>query len=278
MPMNVNLTPYLEKMVREKVSSGLYTSASEVIREALRLMDEQDSIRKARIELLRQEILGPEAFDDAFRTYTKRWAFKHPTPADFFRTMEDVGGRRLDWFFREWFIENPHFDQGVDDVSARSKGDTTQYVVAFGNHARGVLPIRARFTFSDGTTTDYNYPAEVWSTNTVRYVRQYTFTGKKVVRIELDPDNRWLTHALRRRLEAERQRRVPAGLRGGCFVGFNLSAHFDQGMAHAAIIPSTQTARRSRTPSASMSSPRPRAMISPRSMTRYWSASDRAKS
>ena len=56
MPMNVNLTPYLEKMVREKVSSGLYTSASEVIREALRLMDEQDSIRKARIDLLQKEI------------------------------------------------------------------------------------------------------------------------------------------------------------------------------------------------------------------------------
>ncbi|NTU53887.1 MAG: type II toxin-antitoxin system ParD family antitoxin [Chlorobiaceae bacterium] len=54
--MNVNLSPYLEKMVREKVSSGLYTSASEVVREALRLMDEQDSIRKAKIELLSQEI------------------------------------------------------------------------------------------------------------------------------------------------------------------------------------------------------------------------------
>ena len=45
-----------------------------------------------------QEILGPAAFDDAFRTYTRRWAFKHPTPVDFFRTMEDVSGRRLDWF------------------------------------------------------------------------------------------------------------------------------------------------------------------------------------
>jgi len=56
MPMNVNLTPYLEKMVRDKVSSGLYTSASEVIREALRLMDEQDSIRKTRLDLLRQDI------------------------------------------------------------------------------------------------------------------------------------------------------------------------------------------------------------------------------
>ncbi len=56
MPMNINLTPSLEKMVRDKVKSGLYTSASEVIREALRLMAEQDSIRQARMDQLRQDI------------------------------------------------------------------------------------------------------------------------------------------------------------------------------------------------------------------------------
>jgi len=56
MPMNVSLTPHLEKMVRGKVNSGLYSSASEVVREALRFMDEQDSIRKARLDLLQQEI------------------------------------------------------------------------------------------------------------------------------------------------------------------------------------------------------------------------------
>ena len=50
------------------------------------------------LQLLRQEIMGPAAFDDAFRAYAERWKFRHPTPADFFRTMEDVGGRRLDWF------------------------------------------------------------------------------------------------------------------------------------------------------------------------------------
>ncbi len=142
------------------------------------------------LQLLRQEILGPEAFDDAFRTYTARWAFKHPTPADFFRTMEDASGRRLDWFWREWFIENPHFDQAFDDVRVNTRGDTTTVDVAYANRARGVLPIRARFTLSDGTTQDFNYPAEVWSTNTVQYRRQYKFAGKKPVKIELDPEHR----------------------------------------------------------------------------------------
>jgi hypothetical protein len=142
------------------------------------------------LQLLRQEILGPDAFDDAFRTYVRRWAFKHPTPADFFRTMEDVSGRRLDWFFREWFVENPHFDQAIDSVSVLMKGDTTNVMVAYANRARGVLPIRSRFTLSDGSTTDYSYPAEVWSTNTVRYMRRYQFVGKRPSKIELDPDKR----------------------------------------------------------------------------------------
>jgi hypothetical protein len=144
------------------------------------------------LQLLRQEILGPEAFDDAFRTYTRRWAFKHPTPTDFFRTMEDVSGRRLDWFWRQWFIENARFDQAIDSVITRQRGDTLDVAVLYGNHQRGVLPIRARFTFSDGSTKDFDYPAEVWSTNTVHYVRQYEFPGKKLAKIELDPDRRLL--------------------------------------------------------------------------------------
>jgi hypothetical protein len=142
------------------------------------------------LNFLRQEILGPEAFDDAFRTYIQRWAFKHPTPEDFYRTMEDAGGRRLDWFWREWFKENPRFDQAIDTVATQQQGDVQNVIVAYGNRARGVLPIHARFTFSDGSTESYDYPAEVWSTNTTRYMRRYSFRGKTLSRIELDPTNR----------------------------------------------------------------------------------------
>jgi hypothetical protein len=142
------------------------------------------------LQQLRQEILGPAAFDDAFRTYVQRWAFKHPSPTDFYRTMEDVSGRRLDWYFREWFLENPHFDPAIDSVVTAQHGDSLLVGVLYGNHARGVEPIRARFTFSDGSTQDFNYPAEVWSTNTRMYAREYAFVGKKLVRIELDPDKR----------------------------------------------------------------------------------------
>jgi hypothetical protein len=142
------------------------------------------------LQLLRQEILGPDAFDDAFRTYIQRWAYRHPTPEDFYRTMEDAGGRRLDWFWREWFKENPHFDQAIDSVMTQQEGNVQNVVVAYGNRARGVLPIHARFTFNDGSTESYDYPAEVWSTNTTRYLRQYSFRGKILSRVELDPNNR----------------------------------------------------------------------------------------
>jgi hypothetical protein len=142
------------------------------------------------LSLLREEILGPAAFDDAFREYTRRWAFKHPSPTDFFRTMEDVSGKRLDFFFREWFLENPHFDQAIDTVAQKQSGDIDSVIVLYANHARGVMPIHARFTFTDGTKQTFDYPVEVWSTNTTFYVRQYEFKGKKLARIELDPDKR----------------------------------------------------------------------------------------
>jgi hypothetical protein len=141
------------------------------------------------LALLRDEILGPATFDEAFREYARRWAFKHPTPQDFYRTMEDVSGRRLDYFWREWFIENPHFDQAVDTVLTRPSAAGDSAIVLFSNRARGVLPIRARFTFEDGTSQDFDYPAEVWSTNTGYYLRRYGF-AKKLAKVEIDPDHR----------------------------------------------------------------------------------------
>ena len=57
-------------------------------------------------------------------------------------------------------------------------------------NARGVMPIHARFTFSDGSTQDFKYPAEVWSTNTTYYLRRYDFKGKTVAKVQMDPDNK----------------------------------------------------------------------------------------
>jgi len=70
----------------------------------------------AGLYMLREVILGHELFDKAFKTYAQRWMFKHPTPADFFRTMEDASGTDLDWFWRGWFYTTDYNDIGIKDV------------------------------------------------------------------------------------------------------------------------------------------------------------------
>ncbi|WP_268225373.1 M1 family metallopeptidase [Sinomicrobium oceani] len=70
----------------------------------------------AGLTILRQTVMGPELFDYAFRTYARRWMFKHPNPEDFFRTMEDASGVELDWFWRGWFYTTDYVDIGIKNV------------------------------------------------------------------------------------------------------------------------------------------------------------------
>ena len=68
------------------------------------------------LNILRETVMGPELFDHAFRTYSQRWMFKHPTPEDFFRTMEDASAVDLDWFWRGWFYSTDNVDIGIKNV------------------------------------------------------------------------------------------------------------------------------------------------------------------
>lgn len=68
------------------------------------------------LNILRETIMGPELFDYAFKTYANRWKFKHPTPEDFFRTMEDASAVDLDWFWRGWFYTTDYNDIGIKEV------------------------------------------------------------------------------------------------------------------------------------------------------------------
>jgi hypothetical protein len=70
----------------------------------------------AALSVLRETIMGPELFDYAFKEYSRRWAFKHPDPADFFRTMEDASAIDLDWFWRGWFYSTDNVDVSVEGV------------------------------------------------------------------------------------------------------------------------------------------------------------------
>jgi aminopeptidase N len=78
----------------------------------------------AGLYMLRQTIMGPELFDHAFRTYSNRWMFKHPTPEDFFRSMQDASGMDFDWFFRGWFYTTDVTDIGIKEVKPLYLTDT----------------------------------------------------------------------------------------------------------------------------------------------------------
>nr|WP_316930093.1 M1 family metallopeptidase [Hymenobacter sp. IS2118] len=72
----------------------------------------------AALNILRETVMGRELFDHAFKTYAQRWAYKHPTPADFFRTMEDASAVDLDWFWRGWFYTTDHTDLALESVKS----------------------------------------------------------------------------------------------------------------------------------------------------------------
>ncbi|MEZ4759053.1 MAG: M1 family aminopeptidase, partial [Flavobacteriales bacterium] len=72
------------------------------------------------LNILRETVMGRELFDHAFKTYCERWKFKHPTPADFFRSMEDASAVDLDWFWRGWFYTTDHVDIALNDVTYRT--------------------------------------------------------------------------------------------------------------------------------------------------------------
>ena len=71
------------------------------------------------LNILRETVMGRELFDHAFKTYCERWKFKHPTPADFFRSMEDASGVDLDWFWRGWFYTTDHVDLSIENLKYR---------------------------------------------------------------------------------------------------------------------------------------------------------------
>jgi hypothetical protein len=135
--------------------------------------------------LLREVVLGPERFDRAFREYIRRWAFKSPRPADFYRTMENVSGVNLDWFWRGWITEDRSLDQGVEAVEQRT--DMESATVTLENVGDMVMPVSFRVTLEDGSTVDRSLPVEVWCW-TSHWKTDVPTNGKKVVSVRLDPE------------------------------------------------------------------------------------------
>ncbi|HEY0181091.1 MAG TPA: M1 family metallopeptidase [Dokdonella sp.] len=138
------------------------------------------------LKLLREQILGPERFDPAFRRFVAAWAFKHPKPADFFRAIESEGGEDLSWWWRGWYADNSTLDLAVERIApAADPRNGTEIVVA--SHDALVMPATLRVEFADGTQRDYRLPAESW----IRHPATSVFVepGKRVVAATVDPDH-----------------------------------------------------------------------------------------
>jgi hypothetical protein len=137
--------------------------------------------------LLRHAILDSTRFDMAFREYIRRWAFKHPTPADFFRSMEDGVGEDLSYFWRGWFLRTEVVDQAVDSVRTRTDSSGTSFTAIFLSSPGGLpMPADLRLTFGDGSIENTRLPVEAWlEGNHFTYVRSFP---KELVKVEIDPD------------------------------------------------------------------------------------------
>jgi len=112
------------------------------------------------MQQLRYQVLGEERFDPAFREYLRAWAFRHPSPADFFRIMRDQSGMDLDWFWRGWVLTTARLDQAVDSVVAQGDSLTE---VHLSNRGTMIMPASLTLTLADGSVQQITLPAEMWN-------------------------------------------------------------------------------------------------------------------
>ena len=153
--------------------------------------------------------MGKELFDHAFKTYSQRWMFKRPSPADFFRTMEDASGIDLDWFWRGWFYTTDVTDIGIKSVkkySTKEVEDSVEFVedaseglgfasnqnkyhyeITYEKPGGLVMPIIVEFTYKDGSKEKKTYPAQIWRYTDDEVTKVFSST-KQIASIMIDPD------------------------------------------------------------------------------------------
>ncbi|HVS98621.1 MAG TPA: M1 family metallopeptidase [Puia sp.] len=158
------------------------------------------------LDLLRKYVLGEKRFDYAFRTYIRRWAFKHPTPWDFFRCMENAGGEDLSWFWRGWVLNNWKLDQGVKDVKYVQNDPAKGAIITIENLEEMAMPVVLAIQQENGKTDTVTLPVEVWQHGPTKAFA-YSSTSK-IKSIKIDPEhdfpdinpsnNTWTGQALER--------------------------------------------------------------------------------
>jgi hypothetical protein len=179
-------SPMMVKYVFGEKMDGLY-NIPEVI--------QQDNLGVAAylkpsmmLHQLRENVLDTARFDAAFREYIKRWAFKHPTPWDFFHTIENVTGEDLSWFWRSWVLNTWKLDQAVKDVKYIKDKPENGSLVTIQNMEKMPMPVTALIKEANGKEHTINLPVEIWQRGAV-----WTFgveTTSEIKEVILDPEKK----------------------------------------------------------------------------------------
>jgi hypothetical protein len=137
--------------------------------------------------LLREQILGPERFDRAFRKFIHDWTFRHPSPSDFFRAMDSAGGEDLSWFWRGWYFNNWTLDLAADGAQPIDQDWQHGALISLSNRDPLVMPAVIEVSFADGSHRRINLPAETW----IKYSRVEVplDSTQPVTAITVDPDH-----------------------------------------------------------------------------------------
>ncbi|MDE3251899.1 MAG: M1 family metallopeptidase [Bacteroidota bacterium] len=139
------------------------------------------------LNLLRTVVVGKERFDYAFRKYTEAWAFKHPTPYDFFHCINNAAGEDLNWFWKEWFFTTWQLDQAVTGVSYVDRDPAKGALITIHNNGKMILPVIVRIKDANGKENTLQLPVDIWKRGA-----SWTFRYPSSVAIQkviLDPEN-----------------------------------------------------------------------------------------
>ncbi len=137
--------------------------------------------------ILRNNILGPQRFDYAFRTYIKRWAYKHPTPWDFFRTIENVAGEDLGWFWEGMFIKNYKLDQAITEVQYVDNDPAKGALVTVVNLDKMAMPLYIQYQTEGGKSDTLKIPVEIWQ-NGSTWIQKIN-SNEKLKSVTIDPEH-----------------------------------------------------------------------------------------
>ncbi|MEO9210556.1 MAG: M1 family metallopeptidase [Ginsengibacter sp.] len=138
--------------------------------------------------LLREQILGEDRFDYAFKKYIERWAYKHPSPDDFFRTMESESGEDLGWFWKEWFYNNWQFDVAIQSVTYTNDDAKNGADISMVNLQKMALPITIEIILKDGNKMNLKLPVETWMQGAVHTI--HIKTTQAIQSVIIDPENK----------------------------------------------------------------------------------------